>query len=169
MFILLADLDDSTNCKNAISTLQNYLVNCNSWGYYEVTLFNNTLSYYSNELIDIVYSKSISILHSSPNQHRYQNEHIFLLFNILEIKILSKNIESAKFYLFELQKQKDSNKDNMYFQTVIKYFSAIIGIINKEESEDTIIKIINIFDFLELEREKELYNNLFHKVRLLYL
>lgn len=169
MHILLADLDKSIDCKDSIAILQTYLINCNSWGYYEVTLFTNTLSFYADELIDIVYLKAISILRSVPNRERYRNEFIFLLCNILEVKILSKNIQSAKFYLSELQRQKAKQSDNMYLQAIVKYFTAIVKYIVSKEDEVTIIKVLDIFNFLELQQEREIYEEFYFKVKELYL
>lgn len=167
--LLLSDYDKNINPEKYISTLQHYLVNCNSWGYYEVTLFTNTLPYYSDELVDIVYLKAINILHSSPNKTRYKNEFVFLICNILEVRILSKNINSAKFYLLELQKQNENNQDNIYLQIAIKFFNAITDFVLGIKNEDTITRILDIFDFLELYNEKRIYEDLYSKVKNLSL
>lgn len=169
MTLLLFDLDNTIDYKDSIYILQKYLMNCNVWGYYEVTLFTNTLSYYSNDLIDLVYSRAIKIFQSSPNTNRYRNEFAFLICNILEVKILSKNISSANFYLLELQKQEKRNQDHMYLRTITKYFIAIINFITNKENDNPIIRILDIFNFLDLQNEKIIYEDFYLKVKNLYL
>lgn len=166
--ILIIELNNSTDYKKYILILHNYLFHCNTWGYYEITLFNNSLPYYTNELIDLVYSKAITVLHNSPNKNRYRNENAFLLCNILEIKILSKDIKSTKFYLNELQSLKLETNDNIQLQIMIKYFTAIFEYISYQKNEEIIFEILNIFEFLDLESDKLLYKNFYIRIKDLY-
>lgn len=153
--LLIDDLSGTDDYGSDLNVLQDYLINCNNWGYYEVTLFTNTMSFYSNELIDLVYSRAKNTLLMLKNLKRYRNEIALMLFNILEIKIVSKDVRKAVFYLKELNEIKDDVVDNMYIQAMIKYFKTILDLINGNGQEDTILKIIEMYDFLELESKKE--------------
>lgn len=168
MSLLLSELNSQTVNSNHIYIIQNYLMNSNSWGYYEVTLFTNTLSFYSNELIDLVYEKARNILISTPYKNRYRDEFAILLCNIIEFKLLNKNIESAQFYLSEFKNQELSKLDNMYTQTMFRYFAEIIEYILTYQNEDILLKIIDIFDFLNLKNEKTRYLTFYTKIKELY-
>lgn len=166
--LILSDLNSEPANSENIYTIQNYLMNCNTWGYYEVTLFTNTLSFYSNEIIDLVYEKASRILKTVPYNNRYRNEYAFLLCNIIEYKLLNKHVKSAKFYLSEFKNQELDTLDNMYTQTIFKYLTATIEYITTNQNEELIKRIIDIFDFLNLENEKTRYSTFYTKIKELY-
>ncbi|MER2007027.1 MAG: hypothetical protein ABS939_06200 [Psychrobacillus sp.] len=166
--LLVDDLSGTDDYGSELNILQDYLMNCNSWGYYEVTLFTNTMSFYSNELIDLVYSRAKNTLLMLKNLKRYRNEVALMLFNILEIKIVSKDVRKAVFYLNELNEIKVDVVDNMYIQAMIKYFKAILDLINGNGQEETVLRIIEMYDFLELDSKKEQCQTFYNKVKSLY-
>lgn len=168
MSLLLSDLSNDINNSDSISILQHYLVNCNTWGYYEVTLFTNSLQFYSDELIDVVYSHASKVLQLSPRKSRYQNDLAILLCNILEVKILSRNINSAKYYLIELQKNVSSKPESTYQKIMLKYLTTIIDYTHDNKHEETIITILDTLSFLELQMIKNLCENFYYKVKELY-
>ncbi|KPN96720.1 helix-turn-helix domain-containing protein [Lysinibacillus sp. ZYM-1] len=166
--LLIDDLNGTTEYREDLDVIQNYLMNCNNWGYYEVTLFTNTLSFYSNELIDLVYSRAKNTLLMLKNIKRYRNEVALMLFNILEIKIVSKKISRAKFYLTELNKIKLDVVDNMYIQAMIKYFTAILDLIGGKCQEEAVLNITEMFAFLGLDSKKDQCLSFYNKVKTLY-
>ncbi|MFB7159710.1 helix-turn-helix domain-containing protein [Lysinibacillus sp. NPDC056232] len=168
VLLLIEELNGTNKCREELDVIQNYLMNCNSWGYYEVTLFTNTLSFYSNELIDLVYSRAMNTLLILKNLKRYRNEVALMLFNILEIKIVSKKVSSAKFYLTELNNIKLDVVDNMYIQAMIKYFTAILDLIDGKYQEDVVFKIAEMFEFLGLDSKKSQCLSFYNKVKTLY-
>ncbi|WP_084591300.1 Rgg family transcriptional regulator [Ureibacillus sinduriensis] len=151
-----------------LNFIQSYLINCNSWGYYEITLFTNTLSFYSNELIDSVYYRAMNTLLILKNIKRYRNEVALMIFNILEIKIVSKNVGSARYYLAELNKIKIDVIDNMYLQAMIKYFTAILDLISRKCQEEDVLRIAEMFDFLGMDTKKNKCLTFCDKVKTLY-
>lgn len=169
MSLLLAELQNSTDYENHVFILQNYLINCNTWGYYEITLFTNTVQYYSDELIDIVYSQVTKALQHSPRKRRYQDDIAALLCNILEIKILTKNIQSATFYLNELKDNISTSPDNTYSKIMLKFFTSIIEYIQDNDKEENIIRTIDTLAFLELQIIKEICESTYYRVKALYL
>lgn len=151
-------------CLNSeIDILKNYLLNCNSWGYYELTLFINTLDFYSEELIDITFKKTKANLNSYEHMVRYRNEVSILLLNIIDKQIRSKRYKSARKYYKNLFEIKNVTLDNMYLQAMIKYFGEILDFIEgKVEAKEKILKIIETFYFLDMEHKamqcKQLYD-----------
>lgn len=156
---LLIDTVQGNFChKEAKEILQDYLMRCETWGYYELTLFINTLSFYSNELIDIVYRNAKNNLLKYNRLPRYRNEFSVLLFNILEKKISSANYRYLENYLEELSNFKNQNKDIMYFQAMVTYFTNLINIIRNKDIKSniqSIEKMISIFNFLDMDFKAE--------------
>lgn len=168
MSLLLSDLSKEINNNDSVSILQHYLVNCNTWSYYEVTLFTNSLQFYSDELIDIVYSHASKVLQHSPRKSRYQNDLTILLCNILEVKILSKNTNSIQYYLMELQRNVSSTLESTYSKIMLKYLTAIINYTHDIKYEETIIMILDALDCLELQIVKNLCATFYYKVQRVY-
>lgn len=166
--LLISELTGTKHKNQSIFVVQNYLMKCDNWGYYEVTLFSNTLSFLLDELVDLVYKQAAKLLLVTQMKKRYRNEFSFLVMNILEMKILSKNMESMSFYLSELKKMKLDTVDNMYTQAMIKYFTAIVEYIITGVEGDAIHSIINTFNFLEMLVDKELCEDFYTRVKKLY-
>ncbi|MFT9817317.1 helix-turn-helix domain-containing protein [Lysinibacillus sp. NPDC056185] len=169
ILLLIDDLLGTKEHTKEIELLQEYLMNCESWGYYEITLFANSLSFYSIELIDLVYDRTKKTLQRYQNLTRYRNEIALIIFNILEKKITCMDIDGAKKYLAELEKVQVSVIDNMYMQTMIKFFSALISLIDGDTSKNkTILEIINVFTLLELKLKFTQCLELYEKVQEIY-
>ena len=56
----------------------------------------------------------------------------------------------------------------MYIQAMIKYFKAILDLINGNGQEETVLRIIEMYEFLELDSKKEQCQTFYNKVRSLY-
>lgn len=163
--LLIDDLNKGSQYKDEIEVLKNYLMSCDSWGYYEIVLFSNSLSFYPSELIDLVYARAKKSLISYQDLTRYRNEIALTLFNIIEIKLINKELDQAKIYMLELEKIKNDVIDNMYIQCIIKFFNEIIEMLSGDKKRHTkILKIIDCFTFLELHNKErqltELYENI---------
>lgn len=166
--LLLDVVNGSSDYQDEIKLLQSYLLNCNVWGYYEVTLFTNSVSFFSNELVDLVYKRAKNVL-INRNLKRYRNELAILLFNIIEMKISSKNVASAKYYFNELENFKFDVLDNLYTQVMIKYFQEILQMIALKQDNSRINRIIEIFDFIGLDSKKLQCISFYEKTKMLYL
>lgn len=166
--LLIDELNEGTDYQKEIEFLQSYLISCNVWGYYEVTLFTNTISFFTSDLIDLVYIRAKKVL-INRNLKRYRNELAILLFNIIEMKIVKKQERSANHYFEELQNLKLDVLDNMYIQVMIKYFQEILLIIEQKEDRETVNRIIEMFDFIGMESKKHQCSNFYGKIKLLYL
>lgn len=169
MLLLLSEFHhDNSKNESSVATLQKYLMSCNTWGYYEVTLFTNTVQYYSNDLIDNVYKHAINIIKNLPSKNRYQNDLTILICNILEVKILSKNIKSANYYLSELQNKGIYRMNNTYQIIMIKLFTSILNYIKSNENKNEVDKVLEVLEFLGLYALKNKSENLYKKVVELY-
>lgn len=151
--LLIDDINKTKKYIDQVQVLKDYLLNCENWGYYEITLFTNSLSFYSSELIDLVYGRVAKTLHSFQLK-RYRNEMALLLFNIIEQKLINKEIQQAKLYLEHLNAFKINIVDNMYIQTITSFFSDIINLLLGDFSKhDKIITTIKCVNFLELHNK----------------
>ena len=169
ILLLIDDLRGTEEHLKEIELLQDYLMNCDSWGYYEITLFANSLSFYSIELIDLVFERAKTTLQRYQNLTRYRNEIALMIFNILEKKIMCKDVAGAKIYLAELETIKVSVVDNMYMQTMIKFFSAIIAVIDGDRTKNkAILQIIEVFTLLELKLKATQCQEFYEKVTTIY-
>ncbi len=156
--LLIDSIQNNFSHKNEKDILQDYLMRCETWGYYELTLFINTLNFYSNELIDTVYRNAKKNLLKYNQLPRYRNEFSILLFNILEKKLSSGYYRNLEKYLDELTDFKNQNKDVMYYQSMVTYFENLINIIKNNNIEDnvkSIENIISIFKFLKMDYKAE--------------
>lgn len=74
-----------------------------------------------------------------------------MLFSILETKIKCNDVVGAEYYMNELNELKVSVVDNMYMQTMMKFFAFVLGLIQGDTSKcNDILQIIDIFSFLDL-------------------
>jgi len=154
-----------------LGILRKYLLECESWGYYEIVLFTNTMEFYSLEIIDIVYRRCKSYLLEFKGSRRYKNEQAIFILNILEITVKQSDIERTQYYLKHFKEISSSLLDNIYFKTMEKYFSCILLILKEEnviEQKKEIQKILDFLSFLEMKIQyvqcKDLYELVLKKI-----
>lgn len=158
--LLIHDIDSSIgNIKPEVVLLQKYLSECEYWSYYEITLFTNTMNYYSFDFIEVTYKHAKRTLMSYQGLVRYKNELAIMLFNILHLKISAKCYTKLNYYFEELTLLQDECLDKMYIQTIIRFYSLLIQIINnpglQNSLEPELHKIINFFEYLEMNYKAE--------------
>lgn len=154
--LLINVIENKLYTTESADFIQEYLSKCEYWSYYEITLFTNTLSFYSIEYIDVTYKHAKRILNSYQGMIRYKNEMAILLFNILHIKITKGHYKSLNLYLNELMIIKDECLDNMYIKIITRFYSLLIEVIqgNQKNCEE-IFKIIAIFEYLDMHYKAE--------------
>lgn len=136
--------------------LKNYLVNCNSWGYYEIVLFGNCLNYFSQEFIDIVYNRVKKNLNQIQNFNRYTNELAKILLNIIFLNIKNGDYNCARKYLVEYNNLSLSLENDSYYKIMRKFFNSLMDILFKQnDTFENLEKILNILEFLELHNKKK--------------
>lgn len=163
--LLIDDIQKTKLYRDEVKILQSYLVTCETWGYYEIKLFSNSLNFYSDELIEIVYKRVKQTLMEFQVIKRYKNEIAILIFNILEKKVSNGDIKAAVFYINELEKIKSMVIDNMYLQSMIKFFTGIVLLMSGDlRKQREIEKIIEFLGFLDLNYKEEQCRILYEKV-----
>lgn len=153
-----------------LELLKNYLLECESWGYYEIVLFTNTMEFYPLDIIDIVYKRCNSYLLEFKGSRRYKNEQAIFILNILEITVRKSDISRTQYYLKQFKEISSSLLDNIYFKTMEKYFSCLLSIIKGEkviEQKNEIQRILDFLAYLEMKNQylqcKSLYELVLEK------
>ena len=172
--LLIDYLNNNKPCETSLQIIKDYLNNCENWGYYEITLFTNAMIHFSGEYIDSVYGrvkKKITV--QSKKLVRYRNEKAIILFNILEKKMIDQEIDKIKFYINELLQLKDETLDNMYTQTMIKYFVTLANAIFEKnfhgDIELQINKIIDFFIFIDMTSKSNQCRDFYMKLKNIYV
>lgn len=136
--------------------LSNYLLNCDSWGYYEIMLFSNSINYFSQDLIDIVFKRSKSIITNFRILRRYRNEYAMLLLNIINKNILESNFPVAEKYFLEYEDMAEVLQNDMYYQTMRIYFREVLEVTtNKKQSTEDLEKVITYLGYFNMGNKQK--------------
>ncbi|WP_191698722.1 helix-turn-helix domain-containing protein [Solibacillus faecavium] len=136
--------------------LSNYLMNCDSWGYYEIMLFSNSINYFSQDLIDIVFKRSKDIITNFRILRRYRNEYAMLLLNIINKNILESNFPVAVKYYKEYEEMEEVLQNDMYFQTMRIYFREVLEIVtNKKRATEDLEKVITYLGYFNMSNKQK--------------
>ncbi|WP_339215197.1 hypothetical protein [Solibacillus sp. FSL W8-0372] len=136
--------------------LSNYLMNCDSWGYYEIMLFSNSINYFSQDLIDIVFKRSKDIITNFRILRRYRNEYAMLLLNIINKNILESNFRVAEKYYKEYEEMDEVLQNDMYFQTMRIYFREVLEIVtNKKRATEDLEKVITYLGYFNMSNKQK--------------
>ena len=148
------------------SVIRNYLVACETWGYYEVVLFTNSLDFFSADLIEALYS-TVKLKMTEFNRiRRYKNELFSLISNILVLYLEKNDVDKSAFYYAELESAVSNSDNRMYEHAILLFFKELISLI-REKKEDThkLQQILQMFDFLEMNRISKQCSSLLADVR----
>lgn len=148
------------------SVIRNYLVACETWGYYEVVLFTNSLDFFSADLIEALYS-TVKLKMTEFNRiRRYKNEIFSLISNILVLYLEKNDVDKSAFYYAELESAVSNSDNRMYEHAILLFFKELISLI-REKKEDThkLQQILQMFDFLEMNRISKQCSSLLADVR----
>lgn len=136
--------------------LSNYLLNCDSWGYYEIMLFSNSINYFSQDLIDIVFKRSTSVITDFQLLRRYRNEYAMLLLNIINKNILETNYFVAEKYFKEYENMGEVLQNDMYYQSMRKFFREVLEIVtNKKQSTQELAKILSYLGYFNMKNKQK--------------
>lgn len=160
-YSLLAELTlktskDSKHTDESLNVLQNYLLNCDDWTYYELVLFTNLIDFFSFEVINVLYKRAKKKLIYFNKIKKYRNELFSLITNILVLHIEENDTALCKFYYSELTKNASDANNLMYEKTMLIFFKELLNIMETQKYNSiTIDKIIDFFDFLDLPFRKQ--------------
>lgn len=136
--------------------LRNYLINCDSWGYYEIMLFSNSLNYFSQELIDIVFKQVQNTLKKYYMMQRYKNEYSMLLLNIIYKNLQEFNLPQVRKYFKEYDQLNELLQNDMYYQSMRKFFYEVICVCaDKDHSTHELEKVISYLGYFNMKNKQK--------------
>lgn len=150
---------NSLNNKGAsddFNILSDYLNKCDSWGYYEIMLFSNSIDYFSQQLVDIVFKRVKNTIVNYQKLQRYKNEYSMLLLNIIRKTLHEHNYRLAKRYFQEYEKLAKVLENNMYYQSMKIYFQEVIRImLNPTHPTLELEKILSILGYFNMKNKQQ--------------
>ena len=150
----------------SIKILKKYLLECNEWTYYELVLFTNSLDFFSEELILLLYKRAKKKLKYFTQLRKYSNEVFSLLTNILVVFITKNDVNRSIFFYDELKSSLSETNNRMYEKAMIIFFKELIDIIDTKKTNVTNVeKIISLFDYLNMPVKKKQCIHLYETVK----
>ena len=135
-----------------ISPIIDYLMDCEQWSYYEVTLFNNVLYWFGDLNIVLTLYKRMnhSLLRSKP-LHRTPNEEALLATNIITMCLKEQSFSKAMEINAYIQALKVEER-SMFARTLQLWSKGLINkvVLNKDEGLDQINTSLKIMETLEM-------------------
>ena len=114
-------------------------------------MFTNSLDFFSEELLLVLYKHAQTKLEQFSLLRRYNNEVFSLLSNILVLFITKNNVSQSVFFYQELKNSVSETTNKMYEKTMLIFFKELINIMNSTEYDDqNIAKIISLFNYLDM-------------------
>ncbi|MFZ2539989.1 MAG: helix-turn-helix domain-containing protein [Oscillospiraceae bacterium] len=132
--------------------IKDYLFHCESWHYYELVLFTNSLDFFPEDVLDAVYARAKEKMTKFNQIKRYKNELFSLISNILVLQLENNNIEKSLFYYADLEKTVSASDNRMYEHTMLLFFKELIAIMQHQKDAQKLTDIIQTFKLLDMER-----------------
>src|SRR5690625_271719 len=150
--IYIDSINKQTINPNHTEPLKDYLMNCEQWGYYEVSLFNNILFIFGDlDIILALYKRmDKSFLRSTP-LHRTPNEESLLATNIMTMCLHERAFSKAMEINSHIQALEVGER-SMFARTLQLWSKGLINkvVLNKDEGLDQIITSLKIMETLEM-------------------
>lgn len=138
-----------------LNVIRDYLFQVETWNYYELVLFNNSMDFLPNDFVDLVYQRVKVKMKNLKKLRRYKNELFSLISNILVIRIQSRNVADSKHYWNELNLNLSTGPTRMYEKAMIIFFEELIKIMeNPLEDREEMNQILGVFTLLGMEQKK---------------
>ncbi|AQS54424.1 hypothetical protein BW727_200021 (plasmid) [Jeotgalibaca dankookensis] len=151
---------------DSLNILKNYLLECENWTYYELMLFTNSLDFFPNDLIILLYKRTKQKLKEYKLLNRFNNEVFSLITNILVVFIEKNDIQKSTFFYNELKNGLSESKSKVYDKIMLAFFEELIAIMSsKKYDNNKIDTIISIFTDLDMPLKKRQCVLLFETVK----
>lgn len=142
-----------------ISQLKDYLMNCEQWGYYEVSLFNNSLFCLGDlDTILTLYKRMYKSYLRSKSIHKTPNEEIMLATNIIAMCLMQKSYSKAQEINSLIQSQEIEER-SMFARTLLLWCDGLINkiVYKKDEGLEQINMTINIMETLKMDSSAKMF------------
>lgn len=142
-----------------ISQLKDYLMNCEQWGYYEVSLFNNSLFCLGDlDTILTLYKRMYKSYLRSKSIHKTPNEEIMLATNIIAMCLMQKSYSKAQEINSLIQSQEIEER-SMFARTLLLWCDGLINkiVYKKDEGLEQINMTINIMETLRMDSSAKMF------------
>ncbi len=142
-----------------ISQLKDYLMNCEQWGYYEVSLFNNSLFCLGDlDTILTLYKRMYKSYLRSKSIHKTPNEEIMLATNIIAMCLMQKSYSKAQ-EINNLIQSQEIEERSMFARTLLLWCDGLINkiVYKKDEGLEQINMTINIMETLRMDSSAKMF------------
>ena len=142
-----------------VNQIKEYLMNCEHWEYYEVSLFNNVLFWFGD--IDAVlnlYKRMNQSYLRSKSLHKTPNEEIMLATNIISMCIKEKAYFKAEEINNFIQSQEIGER-SMFARTLLLWCEGLINkvVLNRDEGLYQIEMSLKIMETLEMNSTLKMF------------
>lgn len=136
---------------NCLNVLKDYLLECDEWTYYELVLFTNSLDFFSEDLILLLYKRTKKKLDYFGQLRKYNNEVFSLISNILVVFIIKNDLNQSTYFYKELKLNLSETNNKMYEKTMLIFFKELISAMKSKQLNITIVDtIIALFKCLDM-------------------
>ncbi|WP_067841696.1 Rgg family transcriptional regulator [Amphibacillus sediminis] len=146
--IYLAAVTQKKITKRLILPIKNYLIQCEEWGYYEVSLFSNTLFAFGDlSTILTLYKKAYRTFSKTQKLHKTTHEETLLSVNVICLCLEHQALTEAKEINQMIQSQKTDERA-MFSRTVLLWCDGLVDkLVNR--NEQGLDKIESSFTIME--------------------
>ncbi|GAA4078458.1 hypothetical protein [Amphibacillus indicireducens] len=144
----------------SISEIKEYLTNCEQWGYYEVSLFNNILFCFGDlDTILILYKRMNQSYLRAKSLHKTPNAEIMLATNLITLCLEKKSYSKAQ-EINQFIQEKKIGERSMFARTLLLWCDGIINkiVFNNEDGLKKIQTSLQIMDTLNMESNLKMFN-----------
>ena len=135
-----------------LAVIKDYLFQCETWHYYELVLFTNSLDFFPEDVLDAVYARAKEKMTEFNRMKSYQNELFSLISNILVLQLGKNNLEKSWLYYADLEKTVSASDNRMYEHAMLLFFKELIAIMQHKEDTEKLTAILQTFNLLNMER-----------------
>lgn len=164
--LTISHLSKETLHIDSFNILKDYLIKCEEWHYYELVLFTNSLDFFPEELIILLYRRAKQKMIFYKQMRKYSNEVFSLILNILVFFMERNNIERTELFFNELLNNRSKTNNMLYENAMIIFMEELMIIMKtKIDTGAKIDEIIKIFQILDMQMKAEQCQRLYELVQ----
>jgi Rgg/GadR/MutR family transcriptional activator len=157
--ILICRIRKEKYKKKDVEPLQDYLMKCEMWTYYEIRLLVTIMFVFDYEVVPILFESAYSRIKDYSHIYHSWNEEIILLINFMSLCIQNKDDNNLRKLMMRMNDEIVLSEKSTYNRILIKWAKAII--FAYFEKDEIYIKqaneAIEVFSYLEMEGAYNLY------------